>query len=210
MTEPEHRAARPVPVSVPVPPALVLLDRDGTLITETGYLLDPAHLVMIPGAAKAVARLNRAGVKVALVTNQSAVGRGWLDEAGLARIHRELGTQLAHEGAHIDLVLAAFEHPTEGEGIYRRDSPRRKPNPGMLLEAMAHFAAPAERTCMVGDGARDVLAARRAGCAGILVKTGKGHAELAEARSQLGPALPVTDDLCAAVDLLLGEDSQAK
>ncbi|MBI1379649.1 MAG: HAD-IIIA family hydrolase [Planctomycetaceae bacterium] len=189
---------------------MVLLDRDGTIITETGYLLDPAHLVLIPGAGEAVARLNRAGVKVALVTNQSAVGRGWLDEAGLARIHDELGAQLARDGAHIDLILVAFEHPTEGEGIYRRDSPRRKPNPGMLLEAMVHFATPAERTCMVGDGARDVVAARRAGCAGILVKTGKGHAELAEARAELGPALPVTEDLGAAVDLLLGESAQAK
>lgn len=209
MTEPAPRVAaalRPVPV----PPALVLLDRDGTIITETGYLLDPAHLVLIPGAAAAVARLNRAGVKVALVTNQSAVGRGWLDEAGLERIHLELSHQLAREGAHIDLILAAFEHPTEGEGIYRRDSPRRKPNPGMLLEAMAHFGAPAERTCMVGDGARDVVAARRAGCAGILVKTGKGHAELAEARAELGAALPVADDLCAAVDLLLREGPQVK
>lgn len=196
--------------ALPHPPALVLLDRDGTIITETGYLLDPAELVLIPGAAAAVARLNRAGVKVALVTNQSAVGRGWLDEPGLERIHRELADQLALEGAHLDLILAAFEHPTEGEGPYRRDSPRRKPHPGMLLEAMAHFGVEPESTCMVGDGARDLVAARRAHCAGILVKTGKGNAELPEARRALGTALVVAEDLTAAVDVLLGKKPQAK
>lgn len=209
MTAPAHGESS-TPPALAHPPKLVLLDRDGTLITETGYLLDPAELVLIPGAAAALARLNRAGVKVALVTNQSAVGRGWLDEPGLALIHRELADQLALEGAHVDLILAAFEHPTEGEGSYRRDSPRRKPNPGMLLEAMAHFGVAPEHTCMVGDGARDVVAARRAHCAGILVKTGKGNAELPEAQRALGTALVVAEDLTAAVDVLLGEKTQAK
>jgi len=192
----------------PRPPDAVLFDRDGTLITETGYLVDPDRLVMVPGAAEAVARLNRAGIKVALVTNQSAVGRGWLTAAGLDAIHARLAEHLARAGAHLDAIYSCFEHPTEGVGAFRRESPRRKPAPGMLLEALAHLRVAPERAWVVGDGARDLIAASRAGCSGILVLTGKGAAERAATTSALGGAPPVLTDVTEAVDWLLRNDSR--
>ncbi len=192
-------------MSGPGPVGAVLLDRDGTVITETGYLLDPDHMVLVPGAAAAIARINSAGLPVALVTNQSAVGRGWLEAAELDRIHAELARRLAEEGARLDLVLSAFEHPEHGVGVYRADSPRRKPGPGMLLEAAQAFGVSPESCWMVGDGARDLEAARRAGARGILVATGKGLAEWGAARQALGEPPLFVPDLTAAVDLILAE-----
>jgi D-glycero-D-manno-heptose 1,7-bisphosphate phosphatase len=187
----------------PRPPRAVLLDRDGTVITETGYLTDAATMVLVPGAAAAIARLNARAIPVALVTNQSVVGRGLLDEAGLARVHEHLAALLREEGAKLDLVLSAYEHPTEGVGEWKRDSPRRKPNPGMLLEALEHFAVPPRDAWMVGDGARDLEAARRAGTSALHVLTGKGAAERAEAVRSLGGEPLSFADLARAVDWLL-------
>ena len=154
---------------------LVLTDRDGVLNEDRPEgVRHPEELRLIAGAAEALARLNRAGVPVAVVTNQSAIGRGLLDEAGLAAIHRRLEAALAEAaGARLDLILVAPDAP-------ERAGPRRKPAPGMLLEAMARFGVAAEDAVMIGDDLRDLEAAAAAGCRRILVRTGKG-AGLADA-----------------------------
>jgi D-glycero-D-manno-heptose 1,7-bisphosphate phosphatase len=196
---------RPLPSRL----ALVLLDRDGTLIEETDYLVDPARVVLVPGAAAAVARLNRAGVHVAIVTNQSAIARGLLTEAGLARVHEHLAALLAREGARIDLWLHCGHHPDHAPADPREER-RRKPNPGMLLEALAHFGVPPEHAAAVGDSDRDLEAAERAGLAAILVDTGKGAEELAKARARLGTEPLRARDLAAAVAQLERAAGQAR
>src|SRR4051812_2376050 len=131
---------------------LVLLDRDGVLNDEIGgYISDPGKLRMIPGSAAAVARLNRAGLKVAVCTNQSVVGRGICDMAMLERINSRLADYLAAEGAHIDHIFVCTDHP---------DNPtrRRKPGPGMLEEATRMFNAEPRETPMIGDNLRDLEA----------------------------------------------------
>src|SRR5262249_23364150 len=177
---------------------LVLLDRDGTLNENRPcFVGTPAELVLLPGAAAALARLNRAGLRVALVTNQAAVGRGLLSESALHEIHRQLAGTLAEAGAHLDLVLIAPD-PPEAAG------PRRKPGPAMLLEAFAHFQVPASEAVMIGDDLTDIAAAVAAGWARVLVRSGKGTE--VEARGLPPELLPVavTDHLAGAVDLILG------
>ncbi|MSO65601.1 MAG: HAD-IIIA family hydrolase [Alphaproteobacteria bacterium] len=177
---------------------LVLLDRDGVLNRERAdFVKTVEEVVMIPGSAAAVARLNRAGHRVAVVTNQSVVGRGLIDAARLDAINRAVERDLAAHGGHLDLLLACTDPPWA-------PSARRKPQPGMLLEAMAHFSVPAAETVMIGDSLRDMESAVAAGCARVLVRTGNGRAcEAAGLPAGLLPC-PVVDDLAAAVGTLIG------
>lgn len=176
---------------------LVLLDRDGVLNEDRpGAVRAPDQLVMVPRAAAAVARLNRAGVPVAVVTNQSAVGRGLVDAAMLERIHERLRAHLAREGAHVDALLVAPEAPEDA-------GPRRKPAPGMLREALERFGAAPERSPMIGDQLRDLEAAAALCCPRILVLTGKGRATRADGFPARVRPVAVYEDLWAAVDALL-------
>ncbi|MGB8273948.1 MAG: HAD-IIIA family hydrolase, partial [Alphaproteobacteria bacterium] len=148
----------------------MLLDRDGTLNEDRrDSVTSPDQLVMIPGAAEAVARLTRAGVAVALVTNQANIGRGVIDEAALERIHDKLRREIARAGGKLDSIFICPDAP-------ERATERRKPGPGMLREALAHFAARAADTPMIGDSLKDLEAGKAAGCPRILVRTGKGRA----------------------------------
>lgn len=178
---------------------LVLLDRDGVLNADRpDYVKSPDELRMLPGAAAAVARLNAAGHRVAVCTNQSCIGRGLLDEAGLARIHARLRAELAGAGAWLDALFHAPDAPWAA-------TERRKPNPGMLREAMAHLRREREPVLFIGDSLTDLQAAHAAGCARILVRSGHGAAVEA---AGLPPGLlpvPVFDDLARAVDALLSE-----
>jgi len=179
--------------------AAVFLDRDGTLIEDRGPLLEPAGLALLPGAALALRRLEEAGYLRILVTNQSAVGRGLLDLAGLDRIHATLVRALAAEGAALDAIYFAPDPPLP-PGLEEIATDRRKPGAGMLLEAARDLALDLGRCWMVGDQARDTLAGRRAGCReAILVRTGQGR-ESAH-RSDAWDAC--CDDLGAAVDRIL-------
>ena len=190
------------------PPAAALLDRDGTLITETGYLTDPRGFDFVPGAPEAVARLNRAGVPVALITNQSAIARGWLSEEGLGEIHAELERRLAELGARLDLILFCPHHPKEGPngspGPFTGPCECRKPSSGMLREALRRFDAEPADSVTVGDSDRDLEAGAAAGVPGLLVCTGKGREQWRRALERTGHAPDCVPDLAAAVDLLLG------
>ncbi len=176
---------------------LVLLDRDGVLNADRAdSVKSPGELVMLPGAARAVARLKAAGRLVAVVTNQSVVGRGIIDEVMLARIHDKLTAELAAEGARLDAIFCCTDAPHAA-------GPRRKPAPGMLFEAMRQFRIPAEDTVMIGDARSDLEAASAAGCRRILLRSGKGAATQAEGLPRHVLPVAVYDDLSAAVDALL-------
>lgn len=179
---------------------LVLLDRDGVLnVDRADYVKSPDELVMIPGAAAAVARLTGAGVRVAVCTNQSAVGRGLIDVATLEAIHAKLHREIEAAGGRIDDILYAPASPDS-------DHPWRKPNPGMLATAMTRHGAEPAATPMIGDSLRDMDAAHRVGCRRILVRTGHGvRTEADPALREMGP-VTVHDDLSAAVEALLGDD----
>jgi D-glycero-D-manno-heptose 1,7-bisphosphate phosphatase len=176
---------------------LILLDRDGVLNVDKGdFVKHPGELEMIAGAARAVARLNQAGVKVAVCTNQSVVGRGIIGRAQLDAVHRALAERLSAEGARLDLLLDCTDHP-------ERPGPRRKPQPGMLIEALRHFSATPGETPMIGDSLRDLQAAERAGCKRVLVRTGQGKKTQGDGLPDNVLPVAVHDDLAAAVDAYL-------
>ena len=149
------------------------LDRDGVLIVDSGYPHRLDQLVLIPGAAEAVTRLNDAGYVTVIVTNQSGVARGMFSEETMHGFNALLVARLAEAGARIDAVYACPFHAEAADDRYRHpDHPDRKPNPGMLLKAIAEHDLDPARSLMIGDQASDMEAARRAGVAGYRFEGG--------------------------------------
>jgi D-glycero-D-manno-heptose 1,7-bisphosphate phosphatase len=178
---------------------VALLDRDGVLNEDRAdYVKHPGELKLIPRVGEACAKLNEAGIKIAIVSNQGGVGKGVFSEEMLRQINARLLDELRRDGGRIDLLLTCNEPPWS-------DHERRKPRPGMLREALTHFRASPDQAFMVGDQLRDLQAARAAGVRRILVRTGKG-ADL-QAKGLPQDILPVSvyDDLYAAVVAVLSE-----
>jgi D-glycero-D-manno-heptose 1,7-bisphosphate phosphatase len=177
--------------TTPGRPAL-FLDRDGAIVEETEYLCRVEDIVMIRGAAGAIAAANKRGVPVVLVTNQAGIGRGYYGWAEFAAVQHAILSALAKEGARIDAVYACAHHPDGQGSLTHPDHPARKPNPGMLLQAAADLALDLKRSWLVGDKAIDVEAAKRAGIAGALqVATGYGGAERERATALASPGFEV-------------------
>ena len=150
-------------------PVLVILDRDGVINADPkGYISTPEDWHALPGSLKAIAILNALGIKVAIASNQSGVGRGFFDEAALHNITQRMQASLAAEGGHLDFIAYCLHHPEE-------DCACRKPKIGLLLQISAALGLPLnERVWFVGDSLKDILAAQTASCRPILVKTGNG------------------------------------
>lgn len=160
-------------------PAL-FLDRDGVLNEDRGYVHRWEDFRWIAGAREAVAAFNARDWWVFVVTNQSGVGRGYYAEADVHALHARMAQDLADAGARIDAFYHCPQHPEALEDRYRHpDPPDRKPNPGMLLRAMAEWPVDAARSVMVGDKAIDVEAGRRAGVRALLFPGGDLAAFLA-------------------------------
>jgi D-glycero-D-manno-heptose 1,7-bisphosphate phosphatase len=153
-------------------PAL-FLDRDGVLNEDQGYVHRWEDFRWIPGAREAVAAFNRAGWLVIVVTNQSGVGRGYYTEEDMHRLHAKMAEELARAGARIDAFYFCPHHPEAAHEAYRHpDPPDRKPNPGMILRALAEFPIDPARSVLVGDKGSDMEAARRAGVRGLRFRGG--------------------------------------
>jgi D-glycero-D-manno-heptose 1,7-bisphosphate phosphatase len=152
---------------------LALLDRDGTLNRkppEGEYVTDSTQLELLPGAAQAVRELNRAGVRVAVVTNQRGIALGRLDDDGLRRVHETLQARLGDAGAWVE----AFYHCPHEVGA----CDCRKPAPGLLARAAREFGAEPGETVMIGDAETDVEAGRRFGALTVRLTRGPSRAEL--------------------------------
>ena len=157
------------------------LDRDGVLIEDSGYPHLDEHLRLIPGAAAAVKRLNDLGYRTVIVTNQSGVARGLFDEDRMHAFNALLLERLAEEGARIDAVYACPFHAEATVERYRHpDHPDRKPNPGMILRALADWTLEPGNVVLIGDKETDIEAARRAGVTGHLFTGGNLDAFVAD------------------------------
>lgn len=151
----------------PLRPTL-FLDRDGVLNEDLGYVSRWEDFRFIPGAARTVREANRSGWLVIVATNQSGIGRGYYSEADMQALHARMAEALAAEGARIDAIYHCPHHPEATVAAYRHpDPPLRKPNPGMLLQAIAEWPVDVARSLMVGDKEADMEAARRAGVRGL-------------------------------------------
>lgn len=170
---------------------LFLVDRDGVVVVNRrDNIKSPDQLELIEGAAKAIGRLNNAGYKVAMCTNQPEFGRGAMTALQLADVHQAMEARLADEGARIDLILCCTSD---------FKCPARKPSAAMLREAMAHFGARPVETPFVGDQADDLRAAFHAGCRRVLVRTGLGRKTLMAGLPRYVAPVGVFDDLAGAV-----------
>jgi D-glycero-D-manno-heptose 1,7-bisphosphate phosphatase len=178
-----------------MPRPAVFLDRDGTLIEDAHFLARPEQVWLLPGAVAAVARLNRRGTPVVVVTNQSGVARGLFPEAAVHAVHAHLSRLLAEHGARIDAFYHCPHHPKAAVAAYRLACACRKPRPGMLVAAARDLGLDLARSWMIGDKPDDAGAGAAAGCRAVLVRT--GHPLPADVGG-----VEVVADLAAAVDLL--------
>ena len=180
----------------------VFLDRDGTLIEEVGYLDRLDRLRLFPWSIDAVRLLNRAGFAVVVVSNQAGVARGFLDEAFVEQVRRDIDARLAAAGARIDGWYHCPHHPDAALPAYRRDCECRKPRPGMIRQAARDLDLDPARSYVIGDRWLDVKLARAVGAGAILVRTGYGATEEREPPDGVAADL-IADNLMAAVAWLL-------
>ncbi|MBU3651820.1 MAG: D-glycero-beta-D-manno-heptose 1,7-bisphosphate 7-phosphatase [Limnohabitans sp.] len=181
---------------------LVILDRDGTINQDRDdYVKSPEEWVPLPGALEAIARLNHAGWRVVVASNQSGLGRGLFDVATLNAMHAKFYKLLAAAGGRVDAVFYCPHGPEESCHC-------RKPQPGLFEQIRDRYGMELKGVPAVGDSLRDLQAGAAAGCDPHLVLTGKGEA----LRDQPVPAhFPAGTrahaDLSAFVDWLLGTHS---
>jgi D-glycero-D-manno-heptose 1,7-bisphosphate phosphatase len=174
----------------------VFLDRDGTLIEEKEYLHRPEEVVLLPGVAAALRRLQEAGFLLIMVTNQSGVGRGYFRMEDVERVHQYLSGLLARQGIRLERIYVAPEGP---------DVPTlgRKPAPYFLLRARDELGIDLAESFMIGDKMIDLECGWRAGVrVSLLVRTGYGAETEAALRPRMGPVLVVNDVAAAAAYIL--------
>jgi D-glycero-D-manno-heptose 1,7-bisphosphate phosphatase len=190
----------------------VFLDRDGTINEEKGYLHHLDDLVLIPGVASAVRKLNDAGLLVILTTNQSGPARGYYGVEHVEALNNRAQQLLQQEaGARLDAMFYCPHLPEGSVKAFTVECGCRKPSIGMIQDAAEQFPSiNLTRSYMVGDKATDIEFARNAGCKSILVKTGFGQQVLDGTYQSLSVQPTwICQDLPAAVeeifrDLYLG------
>ena len=174
----------------------VFLDRDGTIIEDKDYLHLPEEVVIYPGAGAALRRLQDAGFKLILVTNQSGVGRGYFPLEDVHRVHEHLARELAKDGVRFEKIYIAPEAP---------DAPSRgrKPSPQFLFDARDECQLDLAQCYMIGDKLIDLECGWNAGVKqSLLVRTGYGAK--VEKNGGLKNAV-VVDGLAQAVEWILAQ-----
>ena len=176
----------------------VFLDRDGTIIAEKNYLRRPEEVHILPGAAAGLSRLQQAGFKLFIISNQSGVGRGYFTMADVDRVNRHLSDELARSGVRFEKIYIAPEAPgTPSRG--------RKPSPQFLFDARDEYRIDLLESYLIGDKLIDLECGWNAAlkrC--VLVRTGYGAQLEGEAPAQLARAV-VVNDLAAAADWILAQ-----
>jgi D-glycero-D-manno-heptose 1,7-bisphosphate phosphatase len=182
----------------------IIMDRDGTICEEVGYVNHLDRLRLLPRSAEAIRRANGAGFQTVVVTNQAGVARGYFAESLVEEVHDRLRQLLAGSEARLDGIYYCPHHPDVGPPEYRRACDCRKPRPGLLNRARDEMGIDLGSSYMIGDSFRDIETGRRVGATTVLVKTGYGEGELAY-QSHTWPAQPdhVAADLLDAVAWIL-------
>jgi len=176
------------------PGTAVFVDRDGTLNQDSGYVTSPDQLVLFPGVPEAIARLNQLGVLVLMVTNQSAIGRGMMTMKDLENIHARLAALIRPYGAIIDGIFSCPHHPQDGCEC-------RKPNTGLVDQAVDRFSLDLSKCYLVGDKRSDLEVAKKVSIPGLLVMTSPYSAQAIRARDEEQvPIEHVAETFAQAVD----------
>lgn len=177
---------------------IILLDRDGVINEDRpDSVKSPEEFILLPKVLEAIKILNKASVPIAIVTNQAVVGRGELSPEGLENIHEYFRETLQKHGAFIDkMYVCTSTDPQEYN---------RKPNPGLLVQALDDFGIHPKDAILVGDALRDLEAAHAIQCPRVLVRTGKGLKTLTEGLPETLLPVRIFNDLYEAVNRLLEE-----
>lgn len=168
-------AAEALLASIPAPRRALLLDRDGVVNVDHGYVHTPERTQWLPGIFDRVREARAAGYLPIVVTNQAGIGRGYYDEAAFFAYTAWMHAQFAAQGAPLLATYWCPHHPEAGGGGYRVACACRKPAPGMLLAAAAAFALDLSGSVLVGDKASDLAAGRAAGVGSLLQVADDGH-----------------------------------
>jgi D-glycero-D-manno-heptose 1,7-bisphosphate phosphatase len=182
--------------------AAVFLDRDGTLIEEVGYLDRVDRVALYPWSIDAVRALNRAGLRVVMVSNQSGVARGFFSEAVVEDVHRHIEALLEAGGARIDAYYYCPHHPDGKVTQYAQACDCRKPGRGLVDRAVRELQIDPTRSFVVGDRWLDVALARAVNAKAVLVRTGYGTTEESRPPEHL-TADAIADNLIGAVAWIL-------
>ena len=152
---------------------VIFLDKDGTLVKDVPYNIDPARVALEAGVAAGLRMLAKAGFRLVVVSNQAGVARGYFPETALTGVREHLASLLRQAaGAHLEGFYYCPHHPEGKLPAYRQACTCRKPQPGMLLAAAEDLNIQLEQAWMVGDILNDVEAGKRAGCRTILIDNG--------------------------------------
>ena len=175
----------------------VFLDRDGTIMEDAHYIKSPDDVRLLPGAARAVRKINDAGALAIVITNQSGIARGFFTVQDYENVRARFEELLAAEGAHVDASYYCPDHPSVSAS-----SECRKPGTKMFEEAIRDFSLHTDKVAYVGDRWRDVAAARTLGGRPIMIAspmtTTQDRENAREAR------IETTDSLASAVEMLFG------
>ncbi len=177
----------------------IFLDRDGTINKEVDYLTKPEQIVLIKDAKKALYTFKKLGFLNIIVTNQSAVARGYLSEKKLSEIHSKFSKLLSYR--RIPLIWDVFYCPFHKDGVIKKftsESFFRKPNPGMILKAAIKYNIDLSKSFMIGDSYTDMKTADIAGIRKILVLTGYGQDALLKCIKENLKIECVVDDIFEA------------
>jgi len=177
----------------------VFLDRDGTINEQMGYINHLSRFRLLPQTVPAIRRLNEAGVKVVVVTNQSGAARGYFPAALVDEVHEHLQQLMAAGGAHLDGIYVCPHGPEDSCDC-------RKPQPTLIEQAALDLDLDLSRSYLAGDRYSDIQTAANAGVKGILVLTGygRGEFEYLRAAAKVQP-VHVAPDLEAAVEWILAD-----
>lgn len=175
---------------------LVILDRDGVINFDSDhYIKSEEEWKIIPGSAAAIARLSKAGFKVAVATNQSGLARGYFSQQTLTQMHKKMCALVQEAGGKINTIKFCPHHPDD-------QCLCRKPGTGLLTQISEELNIPAYNAPFIGDSLSDIKAALSGDCKPMLVLTGKGQRTLAT-QDPLLESVPKFSNLAEAVEAIL-------
>lgn len=151
----------------------VFLDRDGTVNKEFNYLYKPEEFIFIPGTIEAIKTFRELGYKVIVITNQAGVARGLYNESDIKVLHNYIDNLLEEQGTYIDAYYYCPHHPQGSTEVYAVECNCRKPNIGMIEQAVADFNIDLTNSIIIGDKEIDIETGKNAGIgACIIVRSG--------------------------------------
>jgi len=188
----------------------VFLDRDGNINKDVGYPDSFDVIEIYQYSFEAVRKLNKAGLKTIIVTNQSGIGRGLITEEQLYQIHWKMKQAFARHDAHFDKIYYCPHYLSSKLPEYDKDCICRKPKPGLALKAAAELDIDTSASYMIGDKVEDILFGINISASPILVLTGYGQKSLKTLRDKKILPAYIAQDLLEAVNWILEREQSGK